>query len=106
METAVIIRAARRQAGLTQRGLAARAGMPQSTVARIESGAFKARAGTLERLLKALDLELVVEPRLGRGVDRSLVRRMLALTPRERIEYATKIGEAGRRLREATVGSE
>jgi transcriptional regulator with XRE-family HTH domain len=106
METSLIISEARRQAGLTQRGLAARAGMPQSTVARIESGAFKARAGTLERLLEALDLELVAEPRLGRGVDRSLIRRMLALTPRERIEYATKSGEAGRRLREATVGSE
>ena len=105
MEIAAAIRGARRQAGWTQRELANRTGVPQSTIARIESGAIKPRAGTLEKILGVLGVELTLEPRLGIGVDRSLIVRMLALTARERIEYATTAGEAARRLRDAAARS-
>lgn len=84
-----ILRVARRRAGLTQRALAERAGVPQPSVARIESGASIPRADTLQRLLRAADQDLEVEPRLGRGVDRSLIRERLALTPDERGRAAT-----------------
>jgi hypothetical protein len=44
---------------------------------------------TLEPLLEAAGFELAVTPRLGAGVDRSLIRSALARTPEERIRAAT-----------------
>ena len=73
---------------MTQRGLATAAGVPQPTVARIESGAVSPRADTLGRLLHAAGHEMHIEPALGRGIDRSLIRDRLRLTPAERIRLA------------------
>ena len=47
-------RRARMRALLTQRELAARAGLTQATVQRIESGATRARISTVRRLAAAL----------------------------------------------------
>jgi len=88
------VRAARLEAGLTQRDLAAKAGVPQSTVARIESGALDPRFGTLDRLLRVCNAELVVVERPGRGVDRTLIQARLAMTPRERVEYSAAASDA------------
>ena len=79
---------ARKRAGLSQRELAARAGVPQSTVARIETGVIDPRYSTVERLIDACDDELVVTPRPGKGVDRTVIRELLKLTPTERIQAA------------------
>jgi transcriptional regulator with XRE-family HTH domain len=79
---------ARRRAGLTQRELAARAGVPQSTVGRIEAGAMDPRVNTLEGLLRACGEQLTTRPALGRGVDRTLIREFLRLSPQERLERA------------------
>jgi hypothetical protein len=57
-------------------------------VARIESGAADARVGTLDRLLRACDVELTLRPRPGRGVDRGLIRAFLTLSPGERLDAA------------------
>jgi predicted transcriptional regulator len=73
---------------MTQRELAAAAGVPQPTVARIESGAVSPRTDTLGRLLKAAGHEIHVEPALGKGIDRTLIRDRLRLTPAERIRLA------------------
>lgn len=86
MRIQTLLRNARRRAGLTQRALAQRAGVPQSTVGRIEAGAIDPRASTLDRLLRASGHSLEVELRLGEAVDRTLLRGQLALSPRERIE--------------------
>ncbi len=59
---------ARRSAGLTQRELATRAGVPQPTIARIESGRQMPRADTLDKLLKACGWELDMTRR-GEGED-------------------------------------
>ena len=82
------LRSARRRAGLTQRALARVAGVPQPTVARIESGAVNPRTDTFSLLLRAAGHETFVEPRLGQGIDRSLIRDRLRLTPAERIRLA------------------
>ncbi len=79
------LRWARRRAGLSQRALSQRAGVAQSTIARIEAGLVDPRASTLSRLLRACGYALEVEPALGEGVDRSLIREMLALSPGERV---------------------
>jgi transcriptional regulator with XRE-family HTH domain len=79
---------ARRRAGFTQRQLAAAAGIPQETIARIERGRVDPRVGTLDRLLEACGFGLESLPRLGIGIDRSQVRQRLDLTPGERLELA------------------
>ena len=90
MKAALLLRQARRLAGLTQRQLAVRAGVPQATVGRIEAGQVAPRVDTLERLLRATGQELGIGPRPGRGVDRSQIRDLLRLTPRQRLELAVR----------------
>lgn len=75
---------------MSQRQLAATAGVPQATVGRIEAGIVSPRVDTVAQLLRATGHELAVEPRLGIGVDRSLIRHRLRLTPAERIQRATE----------------
>ena len=77
---------ARLRAGLSQRALAHRTGVAQPTIARIERGQVDPRFGTLERLLAACGAQLTTAPVPGWGVDRTQIRALLALTPRERVD--------------------
>jgi transcriptional regulator with XRE-family HTH domain len=95
------VNGARRSAGLTQRELAERSGVPQPTIARIESGKQMPRADTLDKLLKACGWELDMALRRGEGEDRSLIRYWLSLTPIERAEGGAAYGRAAEQLREA-----
>jgi transcriptional regulator with XRE-family HTH domain len=52
-----LLKLARLQAGVSQREMARAAGVAQSTVARIESGAMQPTLPLLYRLLAAVDLE-------------------------------------------------
>ena len=54
---ASLLKLARRQSGLSQRALAAAAGVPHSTVARIESGTMQPTLPLLYRILAAAGLE-------------------------------------------------
>lgn len=101
-----IIREARRRAGLTQVELATRLGVPQSAVARWETGAVVPRSDALSRATRACGFDLV--PRLvptDEG-EWSLVVENLERTPEERLAKLTDaVGfvEAGRRaVRAAT----
>ena len=53
-----VLRIARARAGLSQRELAETAHVPQSTIARIESGTRQPSLPVLARILAAIDLEL------------------------------------------------
>lgn len=88
MNTATSLRNSRRAAGLSQRELARRAGVAQPAVARIESGGVVPRVDTLEHLLRACGHTLEVTRRAGSGVDRSVMRELLRLTPRQRLDLA------------------
>lgn len=88
MDTAAVLRRARQGAGLSQRDLAGRAGVAQPAIARIESGGVVPRVDTLERLLRLCGHTLEVGRRPGAGVDRSAIRALLRLTPRERFDLA------------------
>ena len=101
MKAARALRYARRKAGLTQRGLAEKTGLPQSTIGRIEAGLVDPRVGTLSRLLRACGFDLEVEPRLGVGVDRSLFQSSLPLSPAERIAHNVEFARFTRQLRAA-----
>jgi predicted transcriptional regulator len=83
-----MVREARRRAGLTQRGLAAKAGIPQETIARIERGRVDPRVGTLDRLLEACGYGLESMPRLGIGVDRTQIAELLSVPMERRLEIA------------------
>jgi transcriptional regulator with XRE-family HTH domain len=63
MPIAGTLRGAREAKGLTQRALAERAGVPQSHISRIESGAVDLQTSSLIQLARALDLELSLVPR-------------------------------------------
>src|SRR5919109_1034787 len=99
MDTARLLRSARRRAGLSQRALAAAASVPQATVGRIEAGLVSPRADTLAHLLRAAGHELSLERRLGDGVDRTLIRDRLRMTPRERMDLAVQEARAMPRMR-------
>ena len=94
-QAARLLRYARRRAGLTQRALAERAGVPQPAIARIERGVLSPRLAPLSHLLDAAGATLEVAPRAGIGVDRSLIRASLERTPENRILAA---GAAGRNV--------
>lgn len=78
METANVIRAARRHAGLTQQELARRAGTSQAAVSAYESGIRSPSTRTLERLLAACGMRprLTIEPRPGTGQPGPVGRRL------------------------------
>jgi transcriptional regulator with XRE-family HTH domain len=80
----------RRRAGLSQRALAEKTGIPQSTIGRIESGAVDPRVSTLDALLAACDYDLETVPRLGLGVDRTQIRENLRLSREARLMRATR----------------
>jgi len=94
MEPANALRTARRRARLTQRELAARASVAQPTVARIERGKEDPRVSTLQRLLAECGDELRQGSRRGVGVDRSLIRELLRLSPAERVDQLRGESEA------------
>ena len=85
MAADLLVRRARIGAGLTQAELAARAGMPQSTIARLEARGSNPRVQTLERVLAAAGARLEAAKPSG-GVDESLVARNLRLSPAERLD--------------------
>lgn len=86
---ATMLRTARRRAGLSQRELARRAGVPQPTISRIERGIVSPSADTLMRLLRDLGMELELMDRPKENdVDRSLIRENLKKSPAERARFA------------------
>ena len=95
MNAARLLRQARRGAGLSQRALAERTGVPQPHIARIESGAVSPRLDTLDVLLSATGSALELGRRIGTGVDRTLIRAALRRSPEERVLAA---GAAARNL--------
>ena len=90
MDPARILRQARRRAGLTQRQLAEKAGVPQSRIAKLESGAVIPRVDTLDGLLEACGEGLESVPRPGIGVDRTISRELLRMLPGDRARWAVR----------------
>ena len=90
MDSAGTLKRARRRAGLTQRELAERSGVAQPAISRIESGRVVPLVDTLDRLLRLCGEQLEAVPLLGERVDRSLIRRLLTLTPSERLDRAVR----------------
>lgn len=101
MKLVQLLREARHRAGLTQAELAERAGVPQSTVGRIESGLRVPSTELLERLIRAAGFDVrVALGELDPGTE-SLFERTLRRTPRERLADATRAARFVLRGRES-----
>jgi transcriptional regulator with XRE-family HTH domain len=85
-----LIRTARQEAGLTQAELAARAGMTQSMIARMERPGANPTVDTLETVLGTMHrhIELRPAPTLP-PVDESQIVAQLRRTPAERLDSHT-----------------
>lgn len=59
----VALRRFRRAQSLTQTQMAERAGVRQATVSQVETGLETVKLSTVMGMLRALDLEIVVQPR-------------------------------------------
>jgi predicted transcriptional regulator len=84
---------------MSQRALATAARVPQATIGRIEAGTVAPRVDTLTALLAAAGADLEVVPRIGEGVDRSLIRDRLKMSPAQRIRLAVEEGRRMPRIR-------
>ena len=112
ISSAALVRQLRQRAGLTQSELARRAGTSQPAVARLEAGESSPSLATLERLATAagFDLDFRVVPSsppdrviaaYQRDIDRTLLRRNLALSVDQRIRELAKLQEFDAELRRA-----
>ena len=73
-DIAKALKKARENKGLSQRALSTKAGVPQSHISKIESGAVDLRLSSLIELARALDLELALVPRQTLPAIQSIVR--------------------------------
>lgn len=64
-----LIKSIRVQLGMSQKTLARRAGVPQSTISRIEQGQRDTSLSMLSRILEAISCGLVVAPVLNDSID-------------------------------------
>ena len=100
MNAGQMVRAAREDAGLTQAELAERLGVAQPTIARLESARSNPRLSTLTRAIAATgnEVELNLRPVAAPGIDESLLRSALKLSPAERLAHFTSAYRGFRRL--------
>jgi len=83
---------------MTQRQLASAAGMPQSTIGRIETGRLNPTLDNLRHLLRVAGHDLELAPVAGADEDRTLIRDRLRLTPAARAALAVREARTAARL--------
>ena len=100
---------ARRRAGLTQRQLAARVGLSQPQIARIEAGATATSFERVVDLVRACDLDLVASITPADDSDWHVALANLALSVDTRVQQhqaALRFARAGRTaLEQARAGA-
>lgn len=102
----LLLKGARRRARLTQAELAGRLGISQAAVAKLERPGANPTVDTLDRALWATGHRLALDaPARVAGVDESLIRRQLQLTPAERIVGIEEMYAQMQALTSARVGS-
>ena len=94
-----VLRVARAKTGLTQRQLATKAGVPYSTIAKIESGTRQPTHPTMAKILAAVDLSLSTQLVPYDDHDDVLWEQEQRRSPAEREDMQA---EQARLVREAT----
>jgi transcriptional regulator with XRE-family HTH domain len=101
-----LLKDARLRAGLTQADLAGRLGVSQAAIAKLERPGANPTVDTLDRALWATGHLLTLDaPAHAPGVDESLIRRQLELTPAQRIRGIETMYAQMRRLARAGARS-
>ena len=90
MRASLLIREARRRAGLTQKQLAERLETSQSVIARWERAKVEPSLENLARIVRACGFELRLGIAESDPGERSLIERNLALTPSERFDQLVR----------------
>jgi transcriptional regulator with XRE-family HTH domain len=97
--SASVLRSARKRAGLTQAELGRRLGISQAAVAKLERAGANPTVATLEDALWATGHSLTLDaPERRAGVDESLIRQQLELSPAERVRGIETMYAQGRML--------
>ena len=98
-DTATLLRDARRAADLSQADLGRRLGISQAAIAKLEHSGSNPTVDTLDRALWATGHHLTLSaPARRAGVDESLIRQQLELTPAERLRGIEIMYAQGRML--------
>jgi len=107
LEPGRLLREARIRRGLSQERLARRASTTQSAISRIEQERGSPTVRTLEELLHLMgeDLVLAIEKR-DSGIDLTLNRANLKLTPEQRVRQGLEFADVVRRNRGGRKGKE
>jgi transcriptional regulator with XRE-family HTH domain len=97
-----VLSRARREAALTQRQLAAAAGVRQPLVSRIERGRERPSVETLARLVRTCGFELLLEiDPVPDPHDLGLIESNLGLTPEQRIDRLVALRRTADLLQQA-----
>lgn len=86
MEIGQLIRQIRIGLGMSQKILARRANVPQSTVSRIEQGQRDLNLSTLIKILSALSCDLVIAPLLKEPIA-SIRKKQARIIAKKHVEY-------------------
>jgi transcriptional regulator with XRE-family HTH domain len=81
-----LIKLIRTQLGMSQTSLAKRAGIPQSTVSRIEQGQRDLNLSTLQKILNAISCDLVLAPALQESIE-TIRRKQAKKIARKSVHY-------------------
>jgi transcriptional regulator with XRE-family HTH domain len=101
-ESSLLLKNARREAGLTQAELARQLGVSQAAVAKLERPGANPTVETLDDALWETGHRLTLTAPVRRpGVDESLIRQQLAISPAERIRQLDRQATEMRALIEA-----
>lgn len=98
-----VLREARRRRGWTQAQLARAGGVPQSTIARWESGRVAPRLDSLGRVLEAAGFRPRIELDDETSIDREQILERLRWSPAERLRYLTDMIAFEQRARGARI---
>lgn len=99
MSAASLLKDARKRAGLTQADLAHRLGISQAAVAKLERPDANPTVDNLDEVLWATGHRLTLSaPARSPGVDESLIRQHLELSPAERLRGIEEMYVEGRSL--------
>ncbi len=81
-----LIKLIRTQLGMSQKVLAVRARIPQSTVSRVENGQKDINLSTLQKLLDALVCDLIIAPALREPIE-MLKRKQASKIAEKQVRY-------------------
>jgi transcriptional regulator with XRE-family HTH domain len=105
--SALLLREARRRAGLTQAQLARRLGTSQAAVAKLERSASNPTVATLDRALRATGHRLeLTAPERAPAVDETLIASYLRMSPAERLRAFQSSHDSLVRLRRLAGGDD